>query len=295
MVVVPTSMRWWRMSYLNKLERWMELRGLTQESRRMFRWVARDFLRYCKEVSKPIDKRSVIDYISSINTSSGHKRWRWNILRKCFNVWGLDWFNEDEEKSIMPKPSERVNRQVLSLEEFMRMYNVADKEWMKLALRIGIETGARRRQIAMLLREYFNPREGTLYIPPIKRSLDRIEILSDELIEMLSSYLSRRRDKDPHLLLDEDGRPLTPEKMAYEFQRVKKMAGINRKGLSWHSLRRAWTTWNFRAGMKELELMKAGGWKTMQMVAIYVSLEPTDVVRKEAGLHPLKRRGKRSA
>ena len=275
---------------MDRLESWMELRGLTEQSRKMFRWVAQDFLRFCEETGRPVDKRSVVDYVSSIKASSGHKRWRWSVLRKCFKVWGLDWFNEDEERSIMPKPSERVNRQVLTLDEFMRMYNAADKEWMKLALRIGIETGARRQQIAMLLKEHFNPRDRTLYIPPVKRSLDRVEILSEELTRMLVDYLSRRRDKNPHLLVDEDGKPLTPEKMSYEFDRVKKMAGINRKGLSWHSLRRAWSTLNFRAGMKELEIMKAGGWKTMQMVSIYVSLEPLDAVRKEAELHPLKRK-----
>jgi len=279
------------MDLMRKLESWMEIRGLTEQSRQIYRWVASDFLRFCEARGKPVSKESVLEYMSALKVSSGNRRWRWTILKRCFRVWGLGWFGEEEEEALMPKPQERVNRQVLSLDEFLRLYEAADREWFRLALRIGAETGARRLQIAMLLREHFDPKSRTLHIPAIKRSLDRVEILSEELSRMLSDYLARRSDPDPHLLVDENGRPLTPQKLTDEFKRLRRRAGIDRPGLNMHSLRRSWATWNFQAGMRELEIMRAGGWKTPSMVSIYVGLQPSEAVLRESELHPLKRRG----
>ena len=277
--------------FMERLEEWMELRGLTPQSRRMFRWVAQDFLSFCKENNRRVGKEAVIDYLLSLNVSQGHRKWRYQMLKVIFEkAWDLEWFKGAEEAKVRPKgPSEEPNRPVITLDQFQRLYEAADKPWMKIALRIAAETGARRLQIAKLLRKHFDPKKKTLTIPPIKRSpLVRVEIISNQLTQLIKKYLKRRKDRDPHLLLDEKGKPLTEDKMNSEFKRLKKMAGLNIKGLGWHSLRRSWTTWLYQKGMSELEIQRAGGWMSPTMVSIYVRLSPTKVVEKEAKLHPLK-------
>jgi len=277
------------MSYLDRLEEWMEVRGLTDVSRRLFKWVARDFLKFCRERSLKLSKESVLSYLSWLNVSSGSRLWYWRMLRKCFEVWGLEWFTPVEEARYKPKPPERISRTIVSLEDFNRLYEAAEETWLKLALRIAAETGARRLQIAMMRREHFNPRDRTLYIPPIKRSLDRVEILSEELASMLKQYLDSRRDRHPQLILDEKGEPLTVEKMNSEMASLKKKAGLNIRHLGWHSLRRSWATWLYQEGMRELEIQRLGGWKSPQMVSIYVGLTTSETLQREKQLHPLKK------
>lgn len=276
-------------SLLRKIDEWARLRELTKVSKELFRWVARDFLKFCADRGLTPSKESALSYLSWLGVSN--KLWYWKMLRKCFEIWNLEWFTPTEEAKYKPKPPERVNRVIVSLDEFNRLYEVADEMWLKIALRIAAETGARRLQIAMMRREHFNPDERTLYIPPIKRSLDRVEILSEELATMLIQYLASRRDRLPYLLVDEKGRPLTVEKMNAEMASLKKKAGLNVKHLGWHSLRRSWATWLYQEGMRELEIQRLGGWKSPHMVSIYVGLTPSETLKKEIQLHPLKRLG----
>lgn len=275
---------------MEKLEGWMAAKGLTESSAKAFRWVSGDFLKYCAARGKPASKELVLDYMRDIGVSSGHKRWRWYVLKTCFKIWGLDWFSKEEESRYMPKPQERVNRPVLSLEEFEKLRAAADEEWLLLVIWIIAETGARRKQVVDMLREHFDPARGTLYIPPLKRGLDRVELLSEELASRLSSYLAGRSDGDPHLIVDEKGRPLTPDRLSARFKALAIKAGVWSRGLGLHALRRSWCTWLYEAGMRELEIQRAGGWKTPSMVAIYTSLSPAKAALKEAELHPLKRR-----
>ena len=272
------------------LEEWMKVRGLTETSKELFRWVAGDFLKFCSEKNMQPSKESLIAYLSWLNVSS--KLWYWKMIKRCFQVWGLQWFSPVEEAKYKPKPPERVSRVVLSFDDFMKLYESADKPWLKLALRIAAETGARRLQITMMLREHFNPKNHTLYIPPVKRSLDRVEVLSMELSSMLRQYLDERRDRLPYLLVDEDGKPLTVSKMNSEMAALKKKAGLNVKHLGWHGLRRSWATWLYQEGMRELEIQRLGGWKSPHMVSIYVGLTPSETLLRETQLHPLKRRSK---
>ncbi|MEM1557965.1 MAG: tyrosine-type recombinase/integrase [Thermoproteota archaeon] len=276
------------MEYIEVLESWMEVRGLTDYSKKLYRWVSEDFLRFCRSRGLAVDKNAVKEYLASLNISPGNKQWRWRILKRCFEVWGLEWFSNIEEAYIRPKPQERVSRPFLTIQEFMKLYEVADKDWVRLALRIVAETGARRIQVAILMREHFNPDKRTLYIPPVKRSLERVEVLSGELTRNLSEYLKNRLDDDEHLLVDENGRPITLHKMNNEFRRLKKKTGINVKGLGFHGLRRSWATWLYERGMREREIQEAGGWKSMSMVSIYTRLSAPASVRKELELHPLK-------
>ncbi|MEM3953397.1 MAG: tyrosine-type recombinase/integrase [Nitrososphaerota archaeon] len=266
----------------------MNVRELTSYSKEMYRWVSRDFLRFCESRGLNVDKNAVKEYLASITVSPSNKQWRWRILKRCFEVWGLEWFDSVEEAYIRPKPSEKVSRPFLTVEEFMKLYEAADKDWLRLALRIAAETGARRIQIAMLLRKHFDPKKRMLYIPPAKRGLERVEVLSVELVENLSRYLENRLDDDEHLLVDEDGKPLTLYKMNNEFRRLKKKAGIHVHGLGFHGLRRSWATWLYEKGMREREIQEVGGWKSMDMVSIYTRLSTQTSVKKELELHPLK-------
>lgn len=275
---------------MDSLDKWIKVRGLTESSAKMFRWVSEDFLSFCSSRGLPVSKESVIEYTNSLNVSSGQKRWRWLILKRCFQVWGLEWFDTVSESMYKPKPQERVRRVVATMDDFIKLYESTDKLWMKLVLRIAAETGARRQQIALMLREHFNPDKKTLYIPPVKRSLDRVEILSDELVDMLKNYLKNRSDSDPHLIVDDKGNPLSLEVMNEAFRRLKKKSGLDIKGLGYHSFRRAWSTWLYEMGMREMEIQKAGGWKSPSMVSIYVHLSPTEIIEREASLHPLKSR-----
>jgi len=250
--------------------------------------VANDFLKFCQKKELKPSKEAVVSYLSWINVSS--KLWYWRVLKKCFEVWNFEWFSPLEEAKYKPKPPERVSRPVLSLKDFQRLYDSAKETWLKLALRIAAETGARRLQIVMMCRDHFNPEDGTLYIPPIKRSLDRVEVLSDELTSMLKQFLENRKDRCAQLLVDENGKPLTVEKINSKMASLKKRAYMNIKYLGWHSLRRSWATWLYQHDLRELEIQKLGGWKSIHMVSTYVGLVPSETIKKEIESHPLKRK-----
>jgi integrase len=273
---------------LEEFKNWMNLKGLSDDTKNRYEYIVSKFIDYCKRNKIELNKESVIKFIQEIEDKTGnYKRFVFTILRRFFKICNLEWFSEKDEDIYRPKLSQ-PRRTIINIEDFNSLMNACDYEWERIALRILIETGCRRKQLTLMLKEHFNQDKGTIYIPPIKKSMERVEYISSELTNSIKEYLKKRYDKYPYLLVDEKGKPLTPMKVTTMFNKLKRRLGMENKWFGLHAFRRAWATLLYKGGMGEKEIQDAGGWKSPLMPSIYIRLTPIEVMEKEKKVHPLK-------
>ena len=273
---------------MERFRRWMRAKDLTEDTFRRYEAAARHFLSNCSSV--PPTKEDVLRFISG----KSNKRWYWQVVMTLLRVNHVHVFEPEEEEMYKPKASaQQVMRPYFEEpEEVYRLVDSVAPEWFKLAILIAAETGARRKQICLMTRQDFNPRQGVLRIPPVKRSKkERVEYLSRDTARRLVRYLNSRTDNNPQLLVNTYGEPLKPASLSVEFWLLKKRLGIKTRWLNFHSFRRSYATWLHERGMDPLEIKESGGWESLQMVDTYVRLKPTKITKKSFELHPMKRRG----
>lgn len=272
--------------WIENFAAWMDARNLTNDTKTHYLYCAKHFLNSCS--SFPPTKDDVVNFISS---KKGKRVVYWSVIKRLFKVNGYSVMSEHDMEMYKPKLSEHPpNRPYFeTVEQVFQFLDGARTDWLKLAILIAAETGARRKQITLMMRDDFNPEERTLRIPPVKRGVERFEVLSARTAKLLKDYLESRKDDDPHLIVNSRGKPLTVMLMTIAFINLKKRLGIYLKGLSWHSFRRSYATWLYQHGLKELEIMQAGGWKSLNMVAAYTRLKPSETILKAAKIHPMKK------
>lgn len=61
-------------------------------------------------------------------------------------------------------------------------------------------------------------------------------------------------------------------------------------GFRWHDLRHTWASWHVMNGTRLEELMRLGGWKTMQMVMRYAHLSPEHLAGVASNVRPISRK-----
>lgn len=68
------------------------------------------------------------------------------------------------------------------------------------------------------------------------------------------------------------------------------VAGAGISGFRWHDLRHTWASWHVMNGTRLEELMRLGGWKTMQMVMRYAHLSSEHMAGVAGNVKPISRK-----
>jgi site-specific recombinase XerD len=148
---------------------------------------------------------------------------------------------------------------------------------------LAFDTGLRANELRTLHLADVNEQERVLRVggkarpgqPPAVRYVP----LSPAGLRALHAYLNvRARIPGDVLFCDRHGLQLPRRSFCAIIERLRRRARITTK-LSWHSLRRAFTTESLRAGCPEEILRRILGHKDLRMLARYTALHTSDLVR----------------
>lgn len=109
--------------------------------------------------------------------------------------------------------------------------------------------------------------------------------LNDDAMAVLQA---RRRQHKQYVFANPDtGRPYVK---ASNKSWYAALVAAKLQGFRWHDLRHTWASWHVMNGTRLEELMRLGGWKTMQMVMRYAHLSPEHLAGVAANVKPVSMR-----
>jgi len=276
--------------------------GATEQTLTRYRQAVEAFIKDVGE-KKAYTKEDVLRYLGTLRDkgySGGYLLFVWHVLKALYILNGWGWFTPAEEKRLRPKRSE-PQRPFLTVEEMKALIDLArekaEKEgkWDTYArVLIATQVPIRREEFRKLNLEHYNQENGVLMIPTAKHGEVAPITLNPEAKRALDNYLEKRlkmkirnRDAKKALFISKKKRRISLSELSTELQALLREAGIYRKGLGWHGLRRGITTALHKAGLSERELQTLGRWRTPTMPHTYIQLSHNEVEEKAKRIHPI--------
>ena len=182
--------------------------------------------------------------------------------------WGFDGLENPIRYLRMPKlPRGRTRR--VSDEELHLVIQHTDSFDLPYIVKLAIETGMRRGEIAKLTWKDVDMMKRTAHLMDTKNGEDRLVPLSIAAISVLKSLPTRI-----------DGRMfgMTAHAITYAFIRATKRAGIT--DLHFHDLRHEAITRLFEKGFNVMEVGSISGHKTLQMLQRYTHLRAENFLER---------------
>jgi integrase/recombinase XerD len=152
----------------------------------------------------------------------------------------------------------------LSEEEFTEILKNTKKLRHKIAFLLGFESGLRISEITNLKGEDFSLKGKTIFVRCGKNKKDRICPLGKSFKPKFLKFIPIN---------------LTPRSLQRSFKRAQKLAGIEREGLSFHSLRHSFAVRLLERGMALNELQMLLGHSNLSTTSVYVRARPENALR----------------
>ena len=194
------------------------------------------------------------------------------VISHMFNIakaeWGFESLSNPIERLSLPKLSNGRSRRVSDAEIELIIKNTESYELPQI-LRLALETGMRRGEIASLAWANIDLPKGTALLPTTKNGDERTVPLSSKCITLLKS-LPRRID----------GRVfgMTAHAITYAFIRAAKRAEIS--DIHLHDVRHEAVSRLFERGFSLPEVAAISGHKTWAMLKRYTHLKAEDLAKK---------------
>lgn len=290
---------------LDEYGSWLYSRGRAESTVKMYTYIASRFLDWMYKMGyRDMNTDRVLEFLGHVRESGGsptYIRLVFRSLKSLFRFMGIPW---DLTRDDIP-PDDEPHIPYFTLEEMERLIEVAknypvrgrggleDPEERRACIyamvRLAVTTGIRRKELCNLNVEDYRP--PYLIVRTTKHGRQSIRLLDDETIEAIERYLALRsrrmriRESDP-LFCSGKRRRYSPEHVSRIFSRIRRLAGIDKKGASVHAIRRGLCTELHKRGMSETMLMEYFGWKTPVVVSRYIRLTKEDVEKAVRRSHP---------
>lgn len=191
-----------------------------------------------------------------------------NLFNVAKNEWGYEQLNNPAESIRIPKlPTGRTRR--VSKEEIELLINSTESYELPYIIKIALETGMRRGEIAKLEWRHIDFTKRTVLLPDTKNGEARTIPLTTSCVAVLKSI--------PRNI---NGRVfnMTDNAISRAFLRVRLRCGL--EDLHFHDIRHEAVTRFFERGLNMMEVSAISGHKTLQMLKRYTHLKAEDLAKK---------------
>jgi site-specific recombinase XerD len=250
--------------------------------------------RSIQDVTTPVVRR----YVASMSTD-GYARGtigrRVASLRSLFNyLHQCEYLTRNPVAPVAtPKPEEKLPV-YLSPEECQRLLDATDANHFfllvfrdKAALGTLIYTGIRRSELLNLKLRDLDFGSNILTVRNGKGGKGRAIPMCGRLVELLEDWLELRPDCNHEALFTaRTGEPFGKHGLYDAFRRARQVAGIDREGVTLHTLRHSFATNLLRSGADLVALQRLLGHSSLDTTAIYLHVE-MDGLREAVERHPL--------
>lgn len=183
---------------IDKLKTELKLRGFTDKTISTYVFQNQKFLDFTGKKPENIVEDDVKNYIASL-MSKEHKPASVNLALSSLKFFYSEIMKKDLFKDIKPPKAEKKIPTVLTKEEVKNLINAAINPKHKLLIELMYSSGLRVSEAVSIKIDDLELDEKMGTIRSGKGKKDRHIILSENLVEHIKDYLSKRSDENPHL------------------------------------------------------------------------------------------------
>lgn len=216
-----------------------------------------------------------------------------NLLNRVLKTASMDWGislpgglpTAQVRKPIKPRGRDRR----VPENEIVAILGATESSELRTIIRIAVETGMRRNELASLKWEEIDLEKQTVHLPKTKTDVPRTVPLSKTAIKALKEFGVK---KEGSVFA------LRPESMSQAFERACEVHRANIAGVRFHDLRHEATSRLFEKGLNVMEVAAITGHKTLDMLKRYTHLRAEDLAKNSGNneecsdvTHAAKRQG----
>jgi len=278
---------------LEKMKEDMKLRNFSKYSFYTYSKKAEEMMKYFDKPMKKVTTDEMRKYLMYLKEERGLANKTVNyynsILRFLYEV-TLDVVLN--KKQIPMLKQKRNICKVLTKEELRAFFYACEEPKYKMIFMLIYGSGLRIGEAANLRIEDIDSKKMRIFVRDGKGNKQRYTILPEVSLEMLREYYKKERPKHPegYIFLNEEGKPLTVERMRVYFRRYRRKAKLNERFIV-HSLRHSFATNLIERGATLIQVKELLGHSNIRSTMEYVHVanidlgleSPLDVLIKEGG------------
>lgn len=260
---------------LAKLDRDMELRGFSENTKEQYRRIIDLYLRHIDKALADTDESDIRQYLEHLK----HVRKLANTSMNCYlaAIWFLyevvcDRQLNRKQVPFMKRP--RKLPEVLSRSEVAAIIDAADNIKHKTIIMLAYSAGLRRNEIATLKVGDIDSESMRIFVRGGKGDKDRYTILSKTCLDMLRRYWKGFRPDHPEGYLFLGMRSLdhiTGSAIENAFTRALVSSGVT-KDVSLHSMRHSFATHLLENGAGLADIKELLGHASLSSTTVYLHL-----------------------
>ena len=266
--------------------------GKAKRTLELYELVTRLFLDYVggEEITTTRIRGFLVHLAESRNTTTVNIYTR-TLRTFCRWLAENDYLDDDPMKAIRTPKVPSVFPFVLTEQEIHDIVKAAKGKRRDLAVTLFLlDTGVRASELCTLELDNLSLATRSARVFG-KGSKERVVYYSDTTAKALSRWLSARpqTDHENALFLNQHGEPLTRHGLLKLVQRLGKLAGIEGKRVSPHTLRHSFATMFVKEGGDPHSLQRLLGHASTKMAERYVNLVGRDVAEAHRRYSPVSR------
>ncbi len=272
---------WYTSPWCSKMDKSMQVAGMGERTREAYDRAVRKMVHQCNKDPKLISEEELLDYFIFRQEES---KWAPATMRICYS--GIKFFFKNVLKrdwhllALAQAKRERRLPAVLSREEVKQILAKVDAFHNYVYLATVYSCGLRLQEGLYLEVSDIDGARKMIHVHRGKGAKDRYVPLPEATLELLRKYW--RTHRNPKLIFPAVGRsrvkaptstiPMSIEGVQGGMRRAKVAAGINKKGVSTHTLRHSYATHLLEAGVNLRVIQKNLGHANIETTMIYLHL-----------------------
>lgn len=272
---------WYTSEWRSKMDKSMQVAGMSERTREAYDRAVRKMVHQCGKDPELISEEELLDYFIFRQDESG---WAPATMRICYS--GIKFFFKHVVKrdwhllALAQAKREKRLPAVLSREEVKRILAKVDTFHTYVYLMTVYSCGLRLQEGLYLEVTDIDGERKMIHVHRGKGAKDRYVPLPEATLALLRKYWLTHRN--PKLIFPAVGRsrvkaptstiPMSIEGVQGGMRRAKFAAGINKKGVSTHTLRHSYATHLLEAGVNLRVIQKNLGHANIETTMIYLHL-----------------------
>lgn len=272
---------WYTSEWRSKMDKSMQVAGMCERTRETYDRAVRKMVHQCGKDPELISEDELLDYFIFRQNETG---WAPSTMRICYS--GIKFFFKHVVKrdwhllTLAQAKREKRLPAVLSREEVKRILTKVDAFHNYVYLMTVYSCGLRLQEGLYLEVSDIDGERKMIHVHRGKGAKDRYVPLPEATLALLRKYW--RTHRNPKLIFPAVGRsrvkaptstiPMSIEGVQGGMRRAKFAAGINKKGVSVHTLRHSYATHLLEAGVNLRVIQKNLGHSNIETTMIYLHL-----------------------
>jgi len=272
---------WYTSEWRSKMDKSMQVAGMCERTRETYDRAVRKMVHHCGKDPELLSEDELLDYFIFRQDETG---WAPSTMRICYS--GIKFFFKHVVKrdwhllALAQAKREKRLPAVLSRDEVKRILTKVDAFHNYVYLMTVYSCGLRLQEGLYLEVSDIDGERKMIHVHRGKGAKDRYVPLPEATLALLRKYW--RTHRNPKLIFPAVGRsrvkaptstiPMSIEGVQGGMRRAKFAAGINKKGVSIHTLRHSYATHLLEAGVNLRVIQKNLGHSNIETTMIYLHL-----------------------